>query len=94
MSCSCTAHVQVVYGGSNINSEKKRLQQGPQILVGTPGRLLDHLANEGLARRLSRLSFLCFDEADQLLDMGFRQALPRKSYFCKKQQCLHMALGI
>ena len=69
----------MVYGGSNINSEKKRLRQGPEIIVGTPGRLLDHLANEGLAKQMSRLSFMVFDEADQLLDMGFRHVTAHAS---------------
>ena len=65
----------MVYGGSNIGSEKSRLKRSrPQILVGTPGRLLDHLANEGLAASMRGLRNLIFDEADQLLDMGFRCA--------------------
>lgn len=86
--------MQVVYGGSNISSEKKRLSSAkPQILVGTPGRLLDHLSNEGLSARMRGLQSMIFDEADQLLDFGFRHApsvpvcMPALAPFaCRQQQ--------
>ena len=44
----------------------------PDILIATPGRLNDHLQNEGLADKMRALRVLVFDEADRLLDMGFR----------------------
>jgi len=47
----------------------------PDFLVATPGRLADLLKNHGLKPQLSQLSMLIFDEADQLLDMGFRPAI-------------------
>lgn len=47
-----------------------------QILVGTPGRLLDHIqTNPDVRRQLQDLKVLVLDEADQLLDMGFRKSL-------------------
>uniref|UniRef100_A0A7S1UW89 ATP-dependent RNA helicase n=2 Tax=Grammatophora oceanica TaxID=210454 RepID=A0A7S1UW89_9STRA len=65
-------------GGTNINRDKTNLKSSTQILVSTPGRLLDHLANtDGLGNRLGDLKTLIFDEADQLLDMGFRPDIER-----------------
>eukprot|EP00605_Chrysophyceae_sp_TOSAG23-4_P001864 GSChrysophyteH1.ASY1.ANO1.2056.1 assembled CDS len=60
-----------VVGGTNINTDNKHLAGRTDIVVATPGRLLDHL-QQGLSKRLSSLRVLVFDEADQLLDMGFR----------------------
>ncbi|TFJ81334.1 hypothetical protein NSK_007295 [Nannochloropsis salina CCMP1776] len=66
------------YGGTNVNAERKRLlQRPPDILVATPGRLLDHLENNGLAPYFQDLRVLILDEADQLLDMGFRPAIEK-----------------
>ncbi|KAH8934145.1 hypothetical protein BDL97_18G067700 [Sphagnum fallax] len=69
--------VQVVIGGTNMNSETKRLGSQPcQILVGTPGRLLDHIeSNPDVRKQLQNVKVLVLDEADQLLDMGFRKSL-------------------
>ena len=47
----------------------------PDFLVATPGRLTDLLKNHGLRSQLAHLAMLIFDEADQLLDMGFRPAI-------------------
>ena len=70
---------QVVVGGTNQRTDLKRFREGwPDILVGTPGRLNDHLENSGLARAMAGpdgLQLLILDEADQLLEMGFRPAL-------------------
>ena len=68
----------IVYGGTNINAERKRVvQRAPDILVATPGRLIDHLENSNLGPSLSKLRVLILDEADQLLDMGFRPAIEK-----------------
>lgn len=69
-------------GGTNINADKKALQQSVQVLVATPGRLLDHMTNTEtngvkLVNRLKALQVLILDEADQLLDMGFRPDIQR-----------------
>lgn len=68
----------IVYGGTNINAERKRVvQRPPDILVATPGRLIDHLENSNLAPSLGKLRVLILDEADQLLDLGFRPAIEK-----------------
>lgn len=70
--------VQHVVGGTNMNAETKRLNnQRCDILVATPGRLLDHINNGGLREKLSDLKILVLDEADRMLDMGFRNELEK-----------------
>jgi ATP-dependent RNA helicase RhlE len=59
----------VVVGGQSINVQIKKLERGMDILVATPGRLLDLLDRRAL--RLDAASFLVLDEADQMLDLGF-----------------------
>ncbi|WP_150137860.1 DEAD/DEAH box helicase [Candidatus Enterovibrio escicola] len=59
----------VVFGGVKINPQKMRLRQGSDILVATPGRLID-LYNQN-AVKFSQLEVLVLDEADRMLDMGF-----------------------
>ena len=58
-----------LYGGANIGPQEKRLKAGMDIIIATPGRLLDHLIKGTLS--LSQLEHLVFDEADRMLDMGF-----------------------
>lgn len=67
------------YGGTNINKDQNTLREKPvDILIATPGRMQDHLDNTpGFKDRLKRLAFLALDEADQLLDMGFRDAIKK-----------------
>ncbi|KAK8956147.1 DEAD-box ATP-dependent RNA helicase 31 [Platanthera guangdongensis] len=71
--------VQVVIGGTRLALEQKRMQTNPcQILVATPGRLRDHMENTpGFANRLSGVKVLVLDEADRLLDMGFRKDIEK-----------------
>lgn len=60
-------------GGMNPQQERKTLRSGPSIVVGTPGRLRDHLERGALD--LSGLKAVVLDEADEMLDMGFREEL-------------------
>ncbi|MET0587954.1 MAG: DEAD/DEAH box helicase, partial [Novosphingobium sp.] len=60
-------------GGMNPSVERRALAQRPQIVVGTPGRLRDHLERGAL--ELSGLAAVVLDEADEMLDMGFREDL-------------------
>jgi ATP-dependent RNA helicase DeaD len=65
--------VEVVTGGTSIPLERRALSRGPAIIVGTPGRLLDHLRNKAI--KTDRIEHVVLDEADQMLDMGFREEL-------------------
>ena len=65
----------VVFGGVNINPQIEALRQGVDILVATPGRLLDHLGQKTLD--LSRVEIFVLDEADRMLDMGFIRDIRR-----------------
>ena len=59
----------VIFGGVNINTQIKHLEQGVDIVIATPGRLLDHVSQKTID--LSRIEMLVLDEADRMLDMGF-----------------------
>ncbi|MDF1837220.1 MAG: DEAD/DEAH box helicase [Planctomycetota bacterium] len=65
--------VECVTGGTPIGPERRKLESSPLVLVGTPGRLLDHLRRGSLD--LSLIKQVVLDEADQMLDMGFRDEL-------------------
>ncbi|MEE4204949.1 MAG: DEAD/DEAH box helicase [Erythrobacter sp.] len=67
------ARIAPCVGGMNPSAERKALASGPTIVVGTPGRLRDHLERGALD--LSRLAAVVLDEADEMLDMGFREEL-------------------
>ncbi|TQF71371.1 DEAD/DEAH box helicase [Pseudoalteromonas luteoviolacea] len=61
--------VACIYGGANIGPQEKILKEGADIVVATPGRLLDHMIKGTLS--LNAVEQLVFDEADRMLDMGF-----------------------
>lgn len=63
------------YGGVSINPQISKIAQGVDIVIATPGRLLDLLSNSPLS--LQDLSTLVFDEADRMLDLGFRAEIDR-----------------
>ncbi|MFY7939342.1 MAG: DEAD/DEAH box helicase, partial [Burkholderiaceae bacterium] len=65
----------VVFGGASINPQMMRLRGGAELVVATPGRLLDLLASNALS--LAQLSTLVLDEADRLLDAGFADEVDR-----------------
>ncbi len=64
-----------VYGGVGFEPQASRLRAGPEIVVATPGRLLDHVTQRTID--LSRVEILVLDEADRLLDMGFIRDIRR-----------------
>ena len=76
--------VQMVVGGQNINPQIKRLERGVDILVATPGRLLDLMDRKAV--RLEEATFLVLDEADQMLDMGFIHDLRKISAVIPKER--------
>lgn len=59
----------IVVGGTNIAEQRSELRAGVNIVVGTPGRFIDHLQQGNTS--LSRISYVVLDEADRMLDMGF-----------------------
>ncbi len=67
--------VAVVFGGVSINPQMMRMRGGVDVVVATPGRLLDLLAHNALS--IAQVSALVLDEADRLLDMGFGEELGR-----------------
>lgn len=58
-----------IYGGQDINRQIRALKKRPHIIVGTPGRLMDHMRRKTI--RLSQVSVVVLDEADEMLNMGF-----------------------
>jgi ATP-dependent RNA helicase RhlE len=81
-------HVQLrsleIFGGVNINPQITKLQRGIDVLVATPGRLIDHMQRGTVD--LSKIEFLVLDEADRMLDMGFRPAIDRIVKVLPKQR--------
>ena len=63
----------LAYGGASLNSQIEQLKAGVDILIATPGRLIDHLFKGTVS--LSSLQTLVFDEADRMLDMGFKDEI-------------------
>ena len=61
--------VMAAYGGVKVSGQKKKLQAGIDILISTPGRLLEHLSQCNV--HLTEVEFVVLDEADRMLDMGF-----------------------
>lgn len=74
----------VVYGGVDIKSQTPHLKTGVEVLVATPGRLLDHIEQKTL--QLNQVQVLVLDEADRMLDMGFMPDLKRILALLPKQR--------
>ena len=62
-------HVLPIYGGSDMRGQLRQLERGVHVVVGTPGRVMDHMRRGSL--KLSKLQTLVLDEADEMLRMGF-----------------------
>ena len=85
--------MQVVYGGADIRRQIKNLKSHPQIIVGTPGRLLDHIRRHTI--KLENVQTLVLDEADDMLDMdsclisnlSFQKHHLVVRLYCSQQQC-------
>jgi len=67
------AHVVAIYGGASIEGQIREMRKGPQIVVATPGRLVD-MIERGVVD-LARIEFVVLDEADEMLTMGFKDDL-------------------
>jgi ATP-dependent RNA helicase DeaD len=66
-------NVAPIYGGQSISIQLRSLRKGVDIIVGTPGRVIDHL-NRGTIK-LNEIKFLVLDEADEMLNMGFQEEI-------------------
>lgn len=64
-------HILPIFGGQDIERQIRGLKSGAQVIIGTPGRVLDHLRRRTL--KLGNLQMLILDEADEMLNMGFRE---------------------
>ncbi|MDP9348885.1 MAG: DEAD/DEAH box helicase, partial [Gemmatimonadota bacterium] len=76
--------VGVVYGGTQVDRDLRGLRAGYEVLVATPGRLIDHLERGNVD--LSGLEVLVLDEADRMLDMGFRPQIGEILRHCPKDR--------
>ena len=81
----------LVYGGVRYNEQTKSLRDGAQLVIGTPGRILDHLERRTFT--LDTLRTLVLDEADEMLSMGFLPAMKRLLRYlpARRQSCLFSA---
>jgi len=77
-------HVVAVYGGKPLREQTEKLKRGADIIVGTPGRVIDLMERGALD--LSRLSVVVLDEADRMLDIGFRPDIERILRRCPKER--------
>jgi len=82
-----------VFGGMDYNKQRMALQEGPDMVIGTPGRLIDYLKQN--VYNLKKTEFLVIDEADRMFDMGFikdlRFLLRRMPSYDKRQSMLFSA---
>ena len=82
--CNLPFRSAVVFGGVSINPQKQKLIKGVDIVVATPGRLLDHVQQRSID--LSKIETLVLDEADRMLDMGFIHDIRRIAKVIPKQR--------
>ena len=73
-----------VYGGKPIRQQITKLQKGADVVIGTPGRVLDHMSRGTL--QLDKLVFAVLDEADRMLDIGFRPDIEKILRRCPKER--------
>jgi ATP-dependent RNA helicase DeaD len=80
-----------IYGGQSINIQNEKLQRGVQIVVATPGRLIDHIKQGSII--LDDVKFVVMDEADRMLDMGFIDDIKFILFYVNedRQTCLFSA---
>lgn len=73
-----------IYGGESIDRQIKSLKKGVQIVVGTPGRIMDHMDRGTL--KLDQVGIIVLDEADEMLDMGFREDIENILSNCPEER--------
>ncbi|GIV43176.1 MAG: DEAD/DEAH box helicase [Bacteroidia bacterium] len=78
------AQIACVYGGVSIEKQTKELNRGPQIIVATPGRMIDHLHRKNT--NLQNIKYIVLDEADEMLNMGFREEVDEILSFASQKE--------
>jgi len=73
-----------IYGGQRIGTQLEKIRRGVDVVVGSPGRVLDHLARGTL--KFDTVRYVVLDEADRMLDIGFRPDIERILKRCPKQR--------
>ncbi|MFN3783799.1 MAG: DEAD/DEAH box helicase [Spirosomataceae bacterium] len=76
--------VAAIYGGESYEKQFQNLKKGSQIVVGTPGRIMDHIDRKTL--KLENLKMLVLDEADEMLNMGFREDIEKILTFAPEER--------
>lgn len=92
LAMSLDYQIQLIIGRESFQHQEKLLRKYPEILVATPGRLLDHIREKTIS--IEHLEFLVLDEADRMLDMGFRDdvsTISAKAPHVKRQTMLFSA---
>ncbi|HTQ99094.1 MAG TPA: DEAD/DEAH box helicase [Candidatus Acidoferrum sp.] len=74
----------LILGGHSFNEQKALIRKNPEFIIGSPGRILEHVQQHSI--ELKDLEFLVLDEADRMLDMGFRDAVLEIVRACRKQR--------
>jgi len=77
-------HCVALYGGKPIRGQIEKLRRGMEVVVGTPGRVLDHIARGTLV--LGQLVYVILDEADRMLDIGFRPDIEKILRRCPRER--------
>ncbi|MBX7165792.1 MAG: DEAD/DEAH box helicase [Pirellulales bacterium] len=77
-------HCVPLYGGKPIRGQIEKLSRGAEIVVGTPGRVLDHMSRQTL--KLDQLKIVVLDEADRMLDIGFRPDIEKILRRCPRER--------
>ncbi|HWA97564.1 MAG TPA: DEAD/DEAH box helicase [Pirellulales bacterium] len=77
-------HTVALYGGKPIRGQIEKLKRGAEVVVGTPGRVLDHIGRGTL--RLDNLKIVVLDEADRMLDIGFRPDIEKILRVCPQSR--------
>ena len=78
--------IEPIYGGMPISKQIQRIKHGAQIIIGTPGRLNDHLRRKTLS--LKSIKILVLDEADRMLDMGFKEEVDKILSYTPKNRSI------
>jgi ATP-dependent RNA helicase DeaD len=78
------AQIACIYGGVSMDKQTRELNRGPQIIVATPGRMIDHLNRKNT--NLLNIQYIILDEADEMLNMGFREEVDQILAFTSQKQ--------